>query len=186
MSPTATATRSYIVDPSHSSAHFAVRHLMISKVRGSFKRLSGSIELPESGPIPTALTVTIDARSIDTGEPQRDGHLKSADFFEVEKHPTLSFTSTAIKATGDQSFDVTGDIEIHGIKRSMTIPVNVAGQGKDSWGNDRIAYEAAFKINRKDHDLLWNQTLDAGGVAVGDQVDITLDVESVPKPRNPE
>lgn len=182
MSTTSTGTRTYVIDPSHSSAHFSVRHLMISKVRGAFKTLSGTIGLPESGPIPTSVNVTIDAASIDTGEPQRDAHLKSADFFDIEKYPTLGFTSTSITAVDAESFDVTGHLDIHGVKAPVTLRVNVAGQGKDPWGNDRIAYEAAFKVNRKDYGLVWNQALDAGGVAVGDQVDVTLDLETIPQP----
>jgi polyisoprenoid-binding protein YceI len=182
MSTTTTGTRTYVIDPAHSSAHFSVRHLMISKVRGAFKKISGTVNLPESGPIPSAISVEIDAASIDTGEEQRDGHLKSADFFEVEKFPNLTFTSTSITPSGSESFDVAGDLEIHGVKQPVTITVNVAGQGKDPWGNDRIAYEASFKINRKDHGLVWNQALEAGGVAIGEHVDITLDVETVPKP----
>jgi polyisoprenoid-binding protein YceI len=182
MSNTTTATRTYAIDPAHSSAHFSVRHLMISKVRGAFKTISGTIELPESSPIPTAVNVVIDAASIDTGEAQRDGHLKSADFFEVEKFPQLSFTSTSISKVDDETFDATGDLEIHGVKQPVTVKVTIEGQGKDPWGNDRIAYAAAFKISRKDYGLVWNQALEAGGVAVGDHVDIALDVESVPKP----
>jgi polyisoprenoid-binding protein YceI len=182
MSNTSTTTRTNIIDPAHSSAHFSVRHLMISKVRGSFKTISGSIELPESGAIPTAVNVVIDAASIDTGEAQRDGHLKSADFFEVEKFPNLSFTSTSVVKIDDESFDVKGDLEIHGVKQPVTIRTTIEGQGKDPWGNDRIAYAENFKINRKDHGLVWNQALEAGGVAVGDQIDVALDVESIPKP----
>jgi polyisoprenoid-binding protein YceI len=115
MSDTTTATRTYVIDPAHSSAHFSVRHLMISKVRGAFKTLSGTISLPDSGPIPTSVNVVIDAASIDTGEAQRDGHLKSADFFDVETFPTLSFTSTSISKIDDESFDAAGDLEIHGV-----------------------------------------------------------------------
>jgi len=182
MSTLTTGTRSYIVDGTHSSAHFSVRHLMISKVRGSFKTVSGTIELPEGSAIPASVNVTIDAASIDTGDAQRDGHLKSPDFFEVEKFPTLSFTSTSITPIDAESFSATGDLEIHGVKQPLTVTINVSGQGKDPWGNDRVAYETAFKINRKDHGLVWNQALEAGGVAVGEQIEITLDVESIPKP----
>jgi polyisoprenoid-binding protein YceI len=182
MSTTTTGTRTYVIDNTHSSAHFSVRHLMISKVRGSFKTISGTVTLPESGPVPTAITVEIDAASIDTGEAQRDGHLKSPDFFDVEKFPNLAFTSTAITASGDESFEAAGELEIHGVKQPVTVTVNVAGQGKDPWGNDRIAYETSFKINRKDYGLVWNQALEAGGVAVGDHIDISIDVETVPKP----
>ncbi|GAC1537128.1 MAG: YceI family protein [Candidatus Velthaea sp.] len=180
MTTTADSTRTYAIDGSHSSVHFSVRHLMISKVRGTFSTVAGTIELPAAGVIPVALSVTIDAASIDTREAQRDGHLKSADFLDVEKFPVLRFTSTSIRATTGQSFEITGDLEIRGTTRPVTLAAGVAGQGKDPWGNDRVAYEATAKISRKAWGLTWNQALEAGGVAVGDEIDITLDVESIP------
>ena len=180
MTTTADSTRTYAIDGAHSSVHFSVRHLMISKVRGSFSAVTGTIDLPAGGAIPLAVNVTIDASSIDTREAQRDGHLKSADFLDVEKFPVLRFTSTSIRPTGAESFDVAGDLEIRGVKRPVTLAASVAGQGKDPWGNDRVAYEASVKISRKAWDLTWNQALEAGGVAVGDEIDITLDVESIP------
>ena len=179
---TATETRSYTIDSAHSAAHFSVRHLMISKVRGTFKTLTGTIELPADSAIPTSVAVTIDAASIDTREPQRDGHLKSPDFFEVETHPTLSFKSTAIRALDATNLEVTGDLTIHGVTKSVTAAVELTGQGKDPWGNDRVGYEGSFKINRKDFGLGWNQVLEAGGVAIGETVDVTLDVEAIPTP----
>jgi len=181
MSTTTAGARTYVIDPSHTSANFSVRHLMFAKVRGSFKAISGTVELPESGFFPTSIKVTIDATSIDTGEPQRDGHLKSADFFEVEKFPTLSFTSSAVMPVDGESFDAQGELEIHGVKQPVTLTVANLGQAKDLYGNARIAYETAFKINRKDYGLTWNAALEAGGVAVSDQVEITLDVQILPK-----
>lgn len=177
-----TATRSYVIDPAHSSAHFAVRHLMISKVRGTFDKLSGSILLPADSAIPVAISAVIEAASINTRDAQRDGHLKSPDFFEVEKFPKLVFTSTHIGAVDGTRFKVTGDLEIRGVKQSVTLTAEVSGQGKDPWGNDRVAFEATARISRKDFGLVWNQALEAGGVAVGDEIDITLDVESIPAP----
>jgi polyisoprenoid-binding protein YceI len=179
---TATDTRAYTIDASHSAAHFSVRHLMISKVRGTFKTLSGTIALPAGGGIPTSIDVSIDAASIDTRDAQRDGHLKSPDFFDVEKYPTITFKSTSITPTDATHFDVTGDLTIHGTTQSVTFSAELTGQGKDPWGNDRVGYEAAHKVNRKDFGLVWNQALEAGGVAIGDQVDITLDVEAIPTP----
>jgi polyisoprenoid-binding protein YceI len=155
---------------------------MISKVRGTFKTLTGTIELPPDSGIPTSINVTIDATSIDTREPQRDTHLRSADFLETETYPTLTFASTSIKPIDATNFEVTGDLTIHGVTKSVTVTAELTGQGKDPWGNDRVGYEAAFKVNRKDHGLVWNQALEAGGVAIGDQVDVTLDIEAIPTP----
>jgi polyisoprenoid-binding protein YceI len=179
---TSTGTRSYVVDPSHSSAHFAVRHLMISKVRGTFRTISGTIELPPDSPIPVAVHAEIDAASIDTRDAQRDAHLKSADFFDAEKFPKLRFTSIRIEPLDAARFKIIGELELHGAKRSVTLDAEVSGQGKDPWGNQRVAYEATARVNRKDFGLVWNQALETGGVAVGDEIDITLDVESIPAP----
>ncbi len=179
---TTTDTRAYTIDGSHSAAHFSVRHLMISKVRGTFKTISGTISLPADSGIPSSIDVTIDAASIDTRDPQRDGHLKSPDFFDVEKFPTITFKSTSVKATDATNFEITGDLQIHGVTNSITFSAELSGQGKDPWGNDRVGYEASHKVNRKDFGLVWNQALEAGGVAIGDQVDITLDVEAIPTP----
>jgi len=177
---TTTQVRRYAIDPAHTAAHFSVRHLMISKVRGTFGKISGSLELPADSAIPASVAVTIDAASIETREPQRDTHLRSADFLDVENFPELKFTSTAVRPVDAATFEVTGNLEIHGTARPATIKVEVSGQGPDPWGNYRVAYEAAFKISRKDFGLVWNQALEAGGVAVGDEIDITLDVEAVP------
>jgi len=143
-----TAAHSYIIDPAHSSVHFSVRHLMISKVRGTFNTISGSIQLPAEGAIPVAINAEIDATSIDTREAQRDTHLKSADFLEVEKFAALRFTSTQIEPIDATRFKAIGELEIHGTKRPVTLVAEVAGQGKDPWGNDRVAYEATARINR--------------------------------------
>jgi polyisoprenoid-binding protein YceI len=178
--PATTSTRTYAIDPAHSSVHFAVRHLMISKVRGTFDKLSGTIELPSTGNIPRAINVSIEAASINTREPQRDGHLRSGDFLEVERYPTLSFVSTSVTPAGDSDFTITGQLEIHGTKHEVTINASVTGAGKDPWGNDRVAYEGTTKIHRKDFGLVWNQALETGGVAVGDEIEVTLDVEAIP------
>jgi polyisoprenoid-binding protein YceI len=182
MTTTSTRTRSYVIDPAHTSAHFSVRHLMISKVRGVFRTLAGTIELPADSPIPVAVSAEIEASSIDTRDDQRDGHLKSADFFDVEKFPKLRFVSTRIEPVDATRFKVVGELELHGVKRSVTLDAEVAGQCKDPWGNQRVAYEATARISRKDFGLVWNQSLETGGVVVGDEIDITLDVESIPAP----
>jgi polyisoprenoid-binding protein YceI len=178
-----TATRTYAIDPAHSSANFSVRHLMIAKVRGSFNTISGTIQLSADSPIPVAIRAEISAASIDTRDPQRDGHLKSEDFFHVEKFPHLRFASTHIEPLDGTRFKAIGELELHGVKQPVTLEAEVSGQGKDPWGNDRIAFEATARISRKDFGLVWNQALETGGVAVGDQIDITLDIESIPAPK---
>jgi polyisoprenoid-binding protein YceI len=180
---TATAsTRTYAIDLAHSSVHFSVRHLMISKVRGTFDKLSGTIELPADSNIPRSITVTVDATSVNTREPQRDGHLRSADFLDVEHYPSLTFVSTSVTPKGSDAFVVTGQLEIHGTKREVTLNASLSGAGKDPWGNDRVGYEGTTKINRKDFGLTWNQALEAGGVAIGEDIDITIDVAAIPAP----
>jgi polyisoprenoid-binding protein YceI len=182
MTTTSSAIRTYAIDPAHSNIQFSVRHLMIAKVRGSFSKISGTLQLPAESPIPTAVSAVIDVSSIDTRDEQRDGHLKSGDFFEVEKFPEMRFASTKIEVTGPTHFALTGDLELHGVTKSVTLTAEVSGQGKDPWGNHRVAFEATGKVNRKDFGLVWNQSLDAGGVAIGDEISITLDIESVPIP----
>jgi len=170
-----TATRSYTIDPSHSNAHFSVRHLMIAKVRGSFSNIAGSIQLPADSAIPTGFSAEIDAATIDTRDAQRDGHLKSPDFFDVATFPKITFASTHIEPIDATSFKAAGTLTIHGVSAPVTLEVEVSG-------NHRVAFEAKTKINRKDFGLVWNQALEAGGVAIGDEVSVTLDVESIPTP----
>lgn len=177
-----TATRSYAIDPTHSNAHFSVRHLMIAKVRGSFNNISGSIQLPADGAIPVSFTASIDATTVDTRDAQRDGHLKSPDFFDVATYPAITFASTHIEPIDATSFKATGTLTLHGVSAPVMLEAEVSGEGKDPWGNHRVAFEASTKLNRKDFGLVWNQALETGGVAVGDEVSITLDIESIPTP----
>jgi polyisoprenoid-binding protein YceI len=153
---------------------------MISKVRGTFEKIAGTLELPADGYIPRSISVTIDAVSINTREAQRDTHLRSADFLEVERFSALTYVSTSITPAGGDDFTVNGELELHGVKKPVTINATVTGHGKDPWGNDRVAYEGRTKISRKDFGLVWNQALETGGVAVGDEIEITLDVEAIP------
>jgi len=177
---TTTATRTFTIDPKHTSVGFSIRHLMIAKVRGTFGSVTGTVVLGETGLIPTAVTAEIEIASIDTREAQRDGHLKSPDFFDAENHPVMRFTSTAIEPHGDTHFKLTGDLEIRGSKQSVTFEAEVSGQGKDPFGSgERIAYEAKTKIKRSDFGLTWNSALETGGVAVGDDVEVSLDVEAI-------
>ncbi|MFN2449204.1 MAG: YceI family protein [Candidatus Baltobacteraceae bacterium] len=168
----------YAIDPSHSMVEFSVRHLMISKVRGRFTAFQGSIAVPAGSDVPSELEVTIEAKSIDTHEAQRDTHLRSADFFHAEQFPSLTFKSTGIKRTSGGSFEVTGNLTMHGVKKSVTFDAEFEGRGNDPWGNQRVAYSAHTKLDRKDFRLNWNAALEAGGVMVSDEVKIELNVEA--------
>jgi polyisoprenoid-binding protein YceI len=165
-------------DTSHSGISFSVRHLMISKVRGSFGKWSGTFEYDEADPTKSTIEVRIDATSIDTREEKRDGHLRSPDFFDVANHPELAFKSTAVKRDGDD-YVVTGDLTIRGVTRAVDLKVESLGRGKDPWGNERVAFAAKTTINRKDFGLNWNQALETGGILVGEKVEIELDVQAV-------
>ena len=175
-----TATTTWNLDPVHSVAEFKVKHMMISNVKGQFTKISGVLVLDTADLTKSRVEASIEAASINTRDEQRDGHLKSADFFDVEKFPTLSFKSTRVSLTGDDEFAVTGDLTIHGITRSVVF--NVEGPtapAKDPWGNIRRGLSATTKINRKDFGLTWNAALETGGILVGDDVTITLDVQFV-------
>lgn len=177
MDTTAT-TQTYAVDPIHSSAEFVVRHLMISKVRGRFTGLTGGIELAEGADLPSAIVATIDTATIATGDAQRDGHLASPDFFDAAQFPTIDFRSTAISGPPD-AFEIRGDLTMHGTTLPIVLHASYEGRSTDPWGNKRVGYEAYGKLSRKDFGLLWNQALETGGVAVGDDVKIELSVEGV-------
>lgn len=170
--------QTYAVDQAHTTVGFAVRHLMISSVRGRFAAFEGNVSVPEGSAIPESVELTIDASSIDTREPQRDGHLRSADFFDVEKFPTITFKSTRIEGSGSD-FAMHGDLTIHGVTRPVTLEGTVEGEGPDPWGGRRIGYEARGKINRKDFGLTWNQALETGGVVVGDEIKLEIAAELV-------
>jgi polyisoprenoid-binding protein YceI len=176
---TLNVTRVYTIDPVHSDVSFSVRHMMLSKVRGQFRVVSGTIELGGTGDLPTALTAEIDASSIDTRDEQRDGHLKSADFLDVAMHTHLRFASTSIVPGTGNTFEIIGNLEIHGVQQMVTVKAEVAGHTTDPWGNDRIAYSATTRINRKDYGLLWNQPLETGGILVGEDIDIHLEIQAI-------
>jgi polyisoprenoid-binding protein YceI len=169
------------IDPAHSHAEFAIRHLMISTVKGRFGAVNGTVVTDESDLARSKVEVTIDVNTIDTHEPQRDAHLKSPDFFDAEKHPTIDFRSTRISdvASDNSEFKVIGDLTIHGVTREITLHVTSEGRGKDPWGGERAGFSAQTKIKRSEFGLTWNQVLEAGGFVVGDDVKITVDVELV-------
>ena len=173
------ATTTWNIDPTHSSAEFKVKHMMISNVRGKFSGISGVLHRVEADHTQSTLEVSIDVGTVNTQDAQRDGHLKSPDFFHVEQFPAMTFKSTHIEKKGD-GFAVTGDLTIHGVTKSEVLTVEeVSEPAKDPWGNTRIGLTATGKINRKDFGLTWNSTLETGGVLVGEDVAITLDVELI-------
>ncbi|MDB4878040.1 MAG: hypothetical protein JWM41_4486 [Gemmatimonadetes bacterium] len=176
---TAPTTSTWNVDATHAELGFAVRHLMISTVRGRFGAVTGSVTLDEEKPEASKIDVTIDVSSIDTRQEMRDNHLRSADFFDVENHPSIRFVSTKVEGDVNADFRVTGDLTIRGTTHSVKLDVTNEGRGMDPWGNERVGINATGKIKRSDFGLTWNQALEAGGVAVGDEVKLSLDVELV-------
>jgi polyisoprenoid-binding protein YceI len=167
------------IDPAHSHVEFAVRHLMISTVKGRFGVVTGTIKTDDSDPAKGDVEVSIDAASIDTREAQRDAHLKSADFFDVERFPAITFRSTRVSDVNGDRFKLTGDLAIHGVTREVTLDVTSEGRGKDPWGGDRVGFSATTKIKRSEFGLTWNQVLETGGIAVGDEIKISLEIEAV-------
>ncbi len=171
----------YALDPTHTTLEFVVRHLMITKVRGRFTGFTGQIELAPDSDLPTAVSATIEAGSIDTREDQRDAHLRSADFFDVEKYPKLTFESARIYGTPDE-FTIDGKLTIHGVTRDVSLAGAFEGRMNDPWGGVRVGYSAHTTINRKDFGLTWNAALETGGVVVGDEVRIELNAEAILQP----
>ena len=168
------------IDPVHAAAEFKVKHMMIANVKGHFPKVRGVLKLDESDLTKSTVEAEIDAASIETREADRDAHLKSADFLDVEKYPTLTFRSERVTKTGDGEVCVEGDLTIHGVTRKVTFEVEgPTPPAKDPWGNMRLAISANAKINRKDFGLTWNAALETGGVLVGDQVTINLDAEFI-------
>ncbi len=175
-----TATTTWNIDPVHTVAEFKVKHMMISNVKGQFAVVRGALTLDETALAKSHIEASIDTASINTGDPQRDAHLKSADFFDVEKFPTLSFKSTKISHVGDAALRVSGDLTIHGVTRNVAFTVEgPTAPAKDPWGNIRRGLSATTKINRKDFGLTWNSALETGGILVGDEVTLTLEAQFV-------
>lgn len=175
-------TSRWEIDPAHSNASFTVRHMMVSNVHGEFTKLAGGVDVVGDDPTTAKVVVTIDAASINTREPKRDAHLRSAEFFDVEKCPAITFTSKKIERAGEGRLKLVGDLTIHGVTKQVTLDVEeLTPQMKDPWGSTRVGAHATTRINRKDFGLLWNRPLDSGGVLVGDEVAITIDVELVKK-----
>lgn len=175
----ATAT-TWTIDPQHSQVEFEVKHMMFARVRGRFEELEGTIELaPDEEIENSSVEAVIDAASIDTGQDERDEHLRSADFFDVEHFPELRFESRAVRRGEDGKLTVTGDLEIRDVTREVQLDVTRLGGGTDPWGNERMGFRGTTTIDRRDFGLSWNQALEAGGVLVGNDVRIRLDLQAV-------
>lgn len=175
---TAPVRTQWVIDATHSNVEFSVRHLMIATVKGRFAGVNGTVVTDESDPTKTEVDVTIDAASIDTRMPQRDEHLRSADFFDVAAFPTLTFKSRKVVGAGDE-LKVVGDLTIRGVTREVVLDVTSNGRQTDPWGGQRAGFEATGRIKRSDFGLTWNQALETGGVVVGDDVKLSIDVELV-------
>jgi polyisoprenoid-binding protein YceI len=173
------ASTTWNIDPVHSSAEFKVKHMMISNVKGSFSGLSGVLTEHAVDSTLSSVEASVPVATISTGDAQRDGHLKIADFFDAEKYPTLDFKSTQVVRKGD-AYEVTGDLTVHGVTKPVTFAVDgPSAPGKDPWGNTRIGLSATTKINRKDFGLGWNAALETGGFLVGEEISITLEVQFI-------
>jgi len=183
MASTTTVPASVItwkLDPAHSGAEFKIRHMMISNVKGSFSGLTGTLTENPSDPSRSSVEASIDIATLSTGDAQRDGHLKSADFFDVEKYPQMTLKSAQVERKGEAEYRVTGDLTLHGVTKPVTFAVDgPSAPGKDPWGNTRIGLSATTKINRKDFGLNWNAALETGGILVGEDVQISLEVQFI-------
>lgn len=167
----------YVVDSAHSAAQFSVKHMMVSNVRGAFSKVTGTANIDENDITRSTVEASIDVSTVNTNEPKRDEHLRSPDFFDTAKYPTMSFKSTNVEKAGD-NLKVTGNLTLHGVTRPVVLDVEgFTTEAKDPWGNTKRGGTATTKINRKDFGLGWNKALETGGVVVGDEVAITLDLE---------
>jgi polyisoprenoid-binding protein YceI len=176
MSTMAKAT--WILDAAHTNVEFSVKHMMIANVKGSFSGVEGTVVADLADLTTAEIDVTVDVATVDTREAQRDGHLRSADFFDVENHPKMTFKSYRIDRTGENEYKLVGDLTIRGVSKSVAWNLTFEGQGKDPWGNEKAGFTAETKVSRKDFGLVWNAVLETGGVLVGDDVKITIAVEA--------
>jgi len=174
-----TTNSDWNIDTVHSGINFSVRHMVVSKVRGRFTKYSGTLAIDDADLTRSVVEATIDASSIDTGTAQRDTHLRSPDFLDVERFPEIRFRSTRIHKLADDRYHLIGDLTVRDVTREVSLDVEYGGQAKDPWGNARIGFVAKASLDRKEFGLLWNQVLEAGGVLVGDRVDIELELQAV-------
>ncbi len=180
----ARAADTYEVDPVHSNVTFKIRHL-ISYVTGQFRDFNGTVELDLQDPTRSSVSFAIKAASLDTANSRRDDHLRSADFFDVQKYPEITFKSKRIARKSGSTYEVTGDLTLHGVTREITLAVDYLGTARDPWGNDRAGFSTSTKLDRKAYGIVWNQTLDAGGLLLGDEVEVTIALETVRKKPEP-
>ena len=178
-SGTTPARTAWKIDPAHSQIEFSVRHMMITTVRGRFAGVEGTVLIDDANPSNAEVDVRIDASSIDTRESQRDAHLRSADFFEVEKFPHITFKSKRVVDRTGAEFRLVGDLSMHGVTKEVVLDVTEEGRGKDPWGNDRLGFTATSKVKRSEYGLMWNQALETGGVLVSDDIKINLELQLV-------
>lgn len=174
------ATTTWQIDPAHTQVGFTIKHMMFAKVRGAFNEFEGSLVQGENGDLAGGtFSATIQTGSIDTGNADRDGHLRSGDFFDAEAFPTITFTSTSVVRVADGQLQVNGELTIRDVTKSITLDVTETGTGIDPWGNMRVGIQAEGTINRKDFGLTWNQALEAGGVLVGEEVTLSIEAQAV-------
>ncbi len=174
----AQALDTFVIDKAHSETGFQIRH-MISKTRGRFTDFEGVIRLDRARPEASSVEFTVEAASIDTDVEDRDKHLRSADFFDVENHPRVTFRSERVRAAGKDRYDVTGTLSLRGVEKRITLPVVFSGVARDPWGNERAGFSTLITLNRKDFGMVWNKALDQGGFVLGDQVWVTIEVEAI-------
>ena len=167
------------IDLSHSAIHFSVRHMVVSKTRGRFGKFGGRLSFDPKNPTAASVQVTIEPASLDSADGQRDTHLRSADFFNVEKFPQASFKSTKVQDLGGDKFKVTGDLTLRGVTRPVVLDASFEGTGKDPWGGERAGFSATTSIDRREFGLEWNKALETGGLLVGEKVELTLEVEAI-------
>ena len=172
----------WTIDSAHSEINFTVRHMMISNVRGRFEKFSGTVDFNEAEPVKSTVDVTIDAASINTKEPNRDGHLRSADFFDAEQYPSITYKSTRVEKRDDYHGKIYGSLTIKNITRPVVLEVEYSGKAKSPWGTFSAGFTATTKINRKDWDLTWNKSLETGGMLVGDEITISIELEIIQQP----
>jgi polyisoprenoid-binding protein YceI len=185
MSTTTTApalaelTGTYTLDPAHTRIGFVARHAMVTKVRGAFNEFEGTATIDGTDPALSHVQVTINAASIDTRNAQRDEHLRGNDFLAMAEYPQITFTSTSVSKTGDDTFEVTGDLTIKGVTNTITVPFEFEGAAKDPFGNERVGFEGSVAINRKDYGITWNAALETGGVLVSDKVTLEFEISAI-------
>jgi len=172
------AAGTYAIDASHSQVGFAVRHMMVSKTRGRFSDFAGTVEIAED-PLESSVSVTIQTASIDTRDEQRDGHLRSGDFFDAEAWPTITYQSRSVRQAGKGEYVVDGDLTVKGVTRAVPLELTFEGGGSDPWGNVRLGFSAKAELDREAFGLTWNQALETGGVLVGKKVAIEIEAEAV-------